>query len=109
MQLDASFAPIYEKARTKARDASQTWEERDAKLVEWETARTALMASGLALKSAALTLQIADNGQSMNWKTQVAGALDALEATFDTLDTVGIRIPAGARKAILVGRQALNL
>ena len=108
MQLDKQFAPAYEQARIEAREASESWEERDAKIAKWEKAREALTATGHALKAAALSVSIAEDGNYSGWQKSVARAFEALDAAYSALEAVGVEIPAAARKALELGKQAIS-
>jgi hypothetical protein len=104
MQIDESFSKAYEKARIDARESSNTWEERDEKLEAWEKGRKAVEASGMALKSAALAISIADQEPGIDWKKQTEQALEALQAAFTALELLDLKIPASAKKTLETAR-----
>lgn len=93
IKADEAFAPIYEQARISARDSTSTWAERDKKLEPWEKARTALVAAGLTIKTAALAISIAEDGFTSDWTVQIVKAIDAITATCEALKVVGITLP----------------
>lgn len=101
---DEQFSVAYEQARINARNTSSTWDERDAKLVKWESARTALLAAGQAIKTAALAISIAEEGFKSDWTVQVPKALAAIDEAFKLLETVGIKVPVAAKEAVLSGK-----
>jgi len=107
MELDSRFAVNYEQARIEARESSESWEERDAKIERWESARKALIAAGHALKAAALSIAIAEDGHYSGWQKSVSRAFEALDAACSALETVGVDIPVAARKALELGKSTI--
>lgn len=98
MEVDSDFSVAYEKARVEARETSSTWEERDAKLEKWEEARKAVVASGLAVKSAALAVSIADDGYTSDWSVQLKKMIEAIKSLYQALQVIGIEIPDAISK-----------
>lgn len=105
IDADGVFSEAYKKARENARSSSSTWEERDAKIKLWDDARSALIAAGFALKTAALSISIADDGFKTDWKTQTIKALVAIDSAFKALDAVGIHV---SRDNVTAGIYALE-
>lgn len=99
-EADATFAPMYEMARTAARNSSGSWEERDKKLESWEAARSALVAAGLSIKTAALAISIAEDDFASDWSVQIGKAIDAVTAVCEALKVVGITPPEAFVKAL---------
>jgi len=99
-EADATFAPMYELARIAARDTSNSWTDRDKKLEKWEKARAALTAAGLAIKTAALAISIAEDGFTSDWTIQIGRAIDAVTATCEALKVVGIVPPEAFIEAL---------
>ncbi len=98
MEVDSDFSVAYERARIEARETSSTWEERDAKLEKWEEARKAVVASGLAIKSAALAVSIADDGYTSDWSVQLKKMTEAIKSLYQALQVIGIEIPDAISK-----------
>lgn len=93
MEVDSDFSVAYEKARIEARETSSTWEERDAKLEKWEAARKAVVASGLAVKTAALAVSVAEDGYLSDWSAQVKKVIEAARAMYQALQIIGVKVP----------------
>lgn len=93
MELDSTFAPAYEQARIHARDTSSTWQERDQKLEKWEAARKALVSSGLAVKTAALAVSIAEDGYTSDWQGQLKKTTEAIKSMCQALQVIGMKVP----------------
>jgi len=108
MKIDADFAPLYEQARERARVESDTWEERDAKIEEWERARESMLAAGNALKTTALALSIARDGFDSNWQTQACKLMVSLEELRRNFAAVGVDIPPEIVSVILAMRAAVE-
>jgi len=99
MEADSKFAPAYEQARIEARESSDSWEERDAKIEKWEDGRTALITAGFALKSAALAIAIAEDGHATDWIRRTACAVEALRAAEQALAALKVDL-AGLSKVL---------
>jgi len=108
MKIDAEFAPLYEQARERARVESDTWEERDAKIEEWERARESMLAAGNALKTTALAISIARDGFDSNWQAQACKLMTSLEDLRRSLAAVGVDVPPEIVSAILAMRAAVE-
>lgn len=109
MEADAQFAPLYEQAREHAREESGSWEERDAKIEKWETARKSFVTVGNALKTAALSLAIARDGFDANWEAQFCKLVKSLDELRENLTDIGVKIPPEAASAILAIRAAVGV
>ena len=106
MQVDAEFAFLYEQARERAREESNTWEERDEKIEKWERARKSMVAAGNALKTTALAISIARDGYDSNWQAQACKLMVALEDLRRSFASVGVKVPAGIVSAMIAMRAA---
>jgi len=91
-EADAVFAVSYEQARIEARESSSTLEERNQKLIAWENARSALISSGLLIKTAALSISIAEDGYQSDWSIQLSRAIDAINAMYKAIKIIGIEL-----------------
>jgi hypothetical protein len=107
MEADARFAPLYERARVEARTNSDTWEQRDAAIEKWEVGRKALVSAGFALKSAALSIAIAEDGIATDWKRRTACAVEALKAAGDALAALEVDL-AGLSKVLQLSQQLIG-
>lgn len=97
--VDQTFADEYERARVEARETSSTWDERDAKVAKWETARDALRASRSSLLAAEAAIDAYESDEAGDWLGQavcVASSLSHLRAAFRD---VGISVPPFVSRA----------
>lgn len=92
-EVDAQFAPAYEQARVRARAESNTLEERDRRLAEWESARSALSAAFRLVQIAALSLELAEDELAGDWPSVLAKSIDAIRKLCDALKAVGLDVP----------------
>lgn len=98
IEVDSDFSVAYEQARIEARETSSTWEERDAKLEKWEAARKAVVTTGLAVKTAALAISIAEDGHVSDWPVQLKKMTEAIKSLYQALQVIGIKIPDAISK-----------
>lgn len=104
LEIDSEFAPLYEKARENARASSSTWEERDKKIEPWEKARKAITATGMSLKAAALSLEIAREGFYSGWEHRMGCLLNSLNQLRETLLELNVKIPISVSRVIEIGK-----
>ncbi len=108
MEADAEFAPAYEQARIEARESSSSWQERDEQLASWEKARDALAAAGLAIKTAALSISIMEDGFQTDWSKQTLKAIKAATSAFQMLKKLGIETPIAILSTLEKGKKILQ-
>lgn len=102
IEIDSSFSSMYEQARENARLTSESWEERDAKLEQWEKAKKSLISTGYALKTAAMSIDIAEEGLGSDWRIQIKKVTEAFDSLCKCLEAVDIRIPKKIDKVLKI-------
>lgn len=101
-EIDSNFAVLYEQARESARWTSESWEERDRVLEQWEKARKTLVSTGYALKTAAMSLAIAEDGFKTDWQVQVKKVVEVFESLKECLENVDVKIPKSFDKVLKI-------
>ncbi len=103
LQADQEFKPAHEAARIEARETSDDWEQRDAKLVYWEAAKVALVALKSQLLAAESVLDAQAAGLKSDWLMVVGCTADAISTLRAAWKEVGQRAPpalSGAEAAL---------
>lgn len=104
MEFDARFAPVYEAARIKAREESATREELEKRIAPWEAVRKNLVTTLLIIKTAALSISIAQDGYSSDWIKRTACVMEALTALEETIKSAGLTLPFQISEALKLGK-----
>jgi len=94
--VDAAYAPQYEKARIEARETSTSWEERDAKLENWDKAADAIESSyrWLAAAQAAIdTAETCKRVQDCHFGNVMLCLISALRDIQEGLDALDLSNP----------------
>lgn len=104
MKFDACFAPVYEAARIKAREESETREELEKRIAPWETVRKSLVTALIAIKTAALSINIAQDGHSSDWIKRTACVMEALTELEKAIKAVGVTLPPQISEALKLGK-----
>lgn len=103
MEFDSNFAPIYEKARIEAREKSATREELEKRIEPWEKVRKNLVTTLCVIKTAALSIDLAQNGHTTDWTKRTACVIEALKSLKETIESVGLELPKQISKALELG------
>lgn len=83
---DDAYEPIYETAREAARETSDNWDERDAKMVPYDRVEKALEAAHQTLLILELSLDAGEADSALERAGCVADALGELRAGLKAID-----------------------